>query len=318
MLRPHDVTANYDSALTSFTAATPIICSACTKTFSAILRSLDAPWQAFFAGFEAARQMGPLPGSHSSNAQPLRSAPRACMTWCIRIASSAIAMPSSIRWGTSEPPIHFGSSTNRAFRSRTSTSTLTRAVFRARGSHATRPAGTASGDLLRHARRRVHGYHRQRAANLAARADGTIPESAVDSRPLRSRRILELLIAAETFEQFLQAKFIGQKRFSRRRGRVAYPASRHADRAWRRTGREEIVMGMTHRGRLNVLAHVLHKPYEIILSEFKEHAAPQTPEGEGDVKYHLGLFRQSHHGPRGTRSTARSAPTPATWSSSTR
>src|SRR5262249_38385564 len=53
-------------------------------------------------------------------------------------------------------------------------------------------------------------------------------------------------------------------------------------------GATEAVMGMTHRGRLNVLAHVVHKPYEIILSEFAGTSAPQTPEGEGDVKHHLG------------------------------
>src|SRR5262249_49908612 len=53
-------------------------------------------------------------------------------------------------------------------------------------------------------------------------------------------------------------------------------------------GAEEIVMGMAHRGRLNVLANVVHKPYELILSEFAGTATPQTTDGDGDVKYHLG------------------------------
>jgi 2-oxoglutarate dehydrogenase E1 component len=54
-------------------------------------------------------------------------------------------------------------------------------------------------------------------------------------------------------------------------------------------GVEEMVMGMAHRGRLNVLAHVLRKPYELILSEFEETYVPQEGESDGDVKYHLGF-----------------------------
>src|SRR5690606_20001924 len=56
-------------------------------------------------------------------------------------------------------------------------------------------------------------------------------------------------------------------------------------------GTEEIVMGMAHRGRLNVLAHVLHKPYEMIFAEFEGAFLPADVQGDGDVKYHLGYSR---------------------------
>ena len=73
-------------------------------------------------------------------------------------------------------------------------------------------------------------------------------------------------------------------------------------------GVEEMVMGMAHRGRLNVLAHVLRKPYELILSEFEEIYVPQEGESDGDVKYHLG-FSCDHAPPEGAAPTFPSAPT---------
>lgn len=103
-----------------------------------------------------------------------------------------------------------------------------------------------------------------------------------------SRRILELLIAAETFERFLHAKFLGQKRFSVEGADALIPLLDTLLEDGAALGVQEAVLGMAHRGRLNVLAHLVHKPYEIILSEFLGAATPDMPEGEGDVKYHLG------------------------------
>jgi 2-oxoglutarate dehydrogenase complex dehydrogenase (E1) component-like enzyme len=74
---------------------------------------------------------------------------------------------------------------------------------------------------------------------------------------------------------------------------------------------EETVMGMAHRGRLNVLSHVLLKPYEIICSEFEETLLPQDSEVDGDVKYHLGSSH-SHVTALGRQSICRSARTRAT------
>jgi 2-oxoglutarate dehydrogenase E1 component len=106
--------------------------------------------------------------------------------------------------------------------------------------------------------------------------------------PGESLRILELLITAETFEKYLQAKFVGKKRFSIEGAEAVIPLLDTLIEEVAALGAQEVVMGMAHRGRLNVLAHVVHKPYEIILSEFLGAATPQTPEGDGDVKYHLG------------------------------
>jgi 2-oxoglutarate dehydrogenase E1 component len=103
-----------------------------------------------------------------------------------------------------------------------------------------------------------------------------------------SRRVLELLVTAQTFEEFLHAKFIGQKRFSVEGAESLIPLLDTLIEVGAALGAEEVVMGMPHRGRLNVLAHVVHKPYEIIFSEFDKTPPSQTPEGEGDVKYHLG------------------------------
>ncbi len=102
------------------------------------------------------------------------------------------------------------------------------------------------------------------------------------------RRILELLITAETFEKFLQTKFIGQKRFSIEGAETLIPLLDAVIENAAALVALEIVMGMTHRGRLNALAHVLNKPYEMILSEFLGTTAPQTAGAEGDVKHHLG------------------------------
>jgi 2-oxoglutarate dehydrogenase E1 component len=103
-----------------------------------------------------------------------------------------------------------------------------------------------------------------------------------------SRRTLELLVTAQAFEEFLHAKFLGQKRFSLEGAESLIPLLDTLIEEGAALGAEEVVMGMPHRGRLNVLAHVLHKPYEIICGEFAKTATPPTAEGEGDVKYHRG------------------------------
>jgi 2-oxoglutarate dehydrogenase E1 component len=100
--------------------------------------------------------------------------------------------------------------------------------------------------------------------------------------------ILERLMAAETFEQFLHAKFVGQKRFSLEGGEALIPLLDTIVGEAARLEVHELVMGMAHRGRLNVLAHTLQKPYEMILAEFEGAGLPPEVEGDGDVKYHLG------------------------------
>jgi 2-oxoglutarate dehydrogenase E1 component len=102
------------------------------------------------------------------------------------------------------------------------------------------------------------------------------------------RRLLERLIAAETFERFLHARFVGQKRFSLEGSEALIPLLDTIVEEAAGRGVEEMVLGMPHRGRLNVLAHLMAKPYELILAEFEGSFLPWDIQGDGDVKYHLG------------------------------
>ena len=104
-------------------------------------------------------------------------------------------------------------------------------------------------------------------------------------------RVLGQLIAAETFEQFLHTRYVGQKRFSLEGSEALIPLLETLVEDAANLGVEEMVMGMAHRGRLNVLAHTLRKPYEMILAEFEGVFLPAGIQGDGDVKYHLGYSR---------------------------
>src|SRR5256885_3875256 len=103
-----------------------------------------------------------------------------------------------------------------------------------------------------------------------------------------SQAILFQLVAAEEFEKFLHTRFVGAKRFSLEGGEALVPMLNAIVDDGARIGVEEVCMGMPHRGRLNVLAHVLNKPYEVIFSEFKGTIPTEESQGDGDVKYHLG------------------------------
>src|SRR5579864_4450124 len=101
-------------------------------------------------------------------------------------------------------------------------------------------------------------------------------------------RILGDLITAEEFENFLHARFVGQKRFSLQGGETAIAIlDELLDRAADRNV-HEVVIGMAHRGRLTVLANVVGKPLPQIFSEFEGNTDPSSTQGSGDVKYHLG------------------------------
>ena len=102
------------------------------------------------------------------------------------------------------------------------------------------------------------------------------------------RQILESLTAAEGFERFLHVKFPGTKRFGLDGGESAVPALEAIIRKSVEFGVDEIVIGMPHRGRLNVLANVMGKPYRAIFSEFQGGTVTDDVLGSGDVKYHLG------------------------------
>ena len=107
------------------------------------------------------------------------------------------------------------------------------------------------------------------------------------------RRILSKMNAAEAFERFLHTKYIGHKRFSLEGAETVIALLDTILSSAADGNVQEVVIGMAHRGRLNVLANILEKPYEVIFSEFEGSLDPDTTQGSGDVKYHLG-FEGTH------------------------
>jgi len=101
-------------------------------------------------------------------------------------------------------------------------------------------------------------------------------------------RILRRVHKAELFEKFLHTKYVGQKRFSLEGGETIIAALDAVIDHCPGAGVEEINMGMAHRGRLNVLASVMRKSFDQLFEQFSENYIPDTVEGDGDVKYHLG------------------------------
>ena len=125
----------------------------------------------------------------------------------------------------------------------------------------------------------VRNWVRER---IEARPEMPAPEPAVQ------RGILSHLFAAEAFERFLHTRYVGQKRFSLEGGEALMPLLETILARCPTLGIQEIVMGMAHRGRLNVLANFLKKPVRTIFTEFSENYTPDLANGDGDVKYHLG------------------------------
>jgi 2-oxoglutarate decarboxylase len=104
----------------------------------------------------------------------------------------------------------------------------------------------------------------------------------------QQKYILSKLNAAEAFETFLQTKYVGQKRFSLEGAETVIPVMDAVIDQCAEYGLDEVVIAMPHRGRLNVLANIVGKPYSQIFTEFEGNLDPSQAHGSGDVKYHLG------------------------------
>jgi 2-oxoglutarate dehydrogenase E1 component len=113
------------------------------------------------------------------------------------------------------------------------------------------------------------------------------PEKQATSRQVQVA-LLRALLEAESFEIFLHARYVGQKRFSLQGAESLMVILDTILHKCRDAGIEEICMGMAHRGRLNVLANFLKKSLRVIFTEFSENYVPELVAGDGDVKYHLG------------------------------
>jgi 2-oxoglutarate dehydrogenase E1 component len=114
-------------------------------------------------------------------------------------------------------------------------------------------------------------------------------DKSIDFTEMGKKAILQAVIRGEQYEKFLGKKFVGTKRFGLDGGESMIPALEAVIKYGGQSGVREIVIGMAHRGRLNVLANVMAKPYRVIFHEFSGGSAnPEDVGGSGDVKYHLG------------------------------
>jgi 2-oxoglutarate dehydrogenase E1 component len=104
----------------------------------------------------------------------------------------------------------------------------------------------------------------------------------------QKKRIFKKLNEAVVFENFLHTKYVGQKRFSLEGGETTIPVLDFVINSAAEKGAREVVIGMAHRGRLNVLSNTMGKTYEQIFSEFEGSSIPDLTMGDGDVKYHMG------------------------------
>jgi len=119
---------------------------------------------------------------------------------------------------------------------------------------------------------------------IQEQAEGVSPELALDDQ----RYILERLNAAEAFERFLATKYVGQKRFGLEGAESAIPILDAILEAAADADLDGSVVGMPHRGRLNVLTNIVGKSYDQLFKEFEGQVDPESMQGSGDVKYHLG------------------------------
>ncbi len=133
----------------------------------------------------------------------------------------------------------------------------------------------------------MHISHPEEKAWIQARIEG--PDKGIEFTENGKKAILQKLVEAEGFEQFIDVKYKGTKRFGLDGGEALIPALEQIVKRGGSLGLKEIVLGMAHRGRLNVLSQVMAKPHRAIFHEFKGGSfAPDDVEGSGDVKYHLG------------------------------
>ncbi len=119
---------------------------------------------------------------------------------------------------------------------------------------------------------------------IQQRVEGVKQAMSVDEQ----HRVLEALNEAEVFEKFLHSRYVGQKRFGLEGGESAIVALQSIVDVAADEGLRGVVIGMAHRGRLNVLANIVGKSYSDIFSEFEGNLDPESVQGSGDVKYHKG------------------------------
>ena len=163
------------------------------------------------------------------------------------------------------------------------------------------PGNTTLSEIISHLNRIYCGHigfefqhiqNRDKRRWLRDKIENHHPENQYGLSLEKKKRILEKLNGAVIFEKFLHTKYIGQKRFSLEGGEATIAALDAIINYAASHGTKEVIMGMAHRGRLNVLANILGKTYTHIFNEFEGIAIPDQSFGDGDVKYHLGYSSQ--------------------------
>jgi 2-oxoglutarate dehydrogenase E1 component len=133
----------------------------------------------------------------------------------------------------------------------------------------------------------MHMSNPEEKAWIQQRIEG--PDKAIEFTENGKKAILQKLVEAEGFEQFIDVKYKGTKRFGLDGAEALIPALEQIVKRGGNLGLKEIILGMAHRGRLNVLTQFMAKPHRAVFHEFKGGSyAPEEVEGSGDVKYHLG------------------------------
>jgi 2-oxoglutarate dehydrogenase E1 component len=254
------------------------------RRFQADAASVDPSWRAFFAGMEFAGRSSPA----SAAPLPLQSAVVRLVFW-YRQAGHLQAQINPLREGP-PPPHPLLALANFGLTEADLDAFVDAALFQGIDSPARLRDLIAA---LEETYCRTIGVEFMHIDSLDVRSWLTERMEPAHNRPrfsIRQRyRILFTLHQAELFEKFLHTKYVGQKRFSLEGGETLIPVLDALVEKSPSLGAKELVIGMAHRGRLNVLANVLRKPFEEIFSEFEDNFLPDSFSGDGDVKYHLGF-----------------------------
>jgi 2-oxoglutarate dehydrogenase E1 component len=253
-------------------------------------RSVEEQWRAFFAGFDAAG------GRASGNGAAVASAPGT-----ESVAGLAIAVQDLVH--SFRELGHFVADLDPLGHNRPNHPLLDLSEFNISGEDLDRQVGTGSflgrtdgtlRDLIDKLRITYCGTlgveylliaDKNQREWLAQRMEPIYNQPKFSAE--EQRWILNELVCSQGFEEYLHAKYPTGKRFSLEGAESLIPMLNIMVEDGAALGVDEFVSGMAHRGRLNTLAHVLGKPYEMILGEFEGHL-PDSDEGDGDVKYHLG------------------------------
>jgi 2-oxoglutarate dehydrogenase E1 component len=251
--------------------------------------SVDAEWRAFFEGFELGLSLPPKP---AKGAVPAATGVDAAAQWKVLAAIQAYRMlgHQQARLNPLADPIpHFE---------------LTEKALGLDGIPADRVFHTGDflggkslplGEIVAQLKSiycspigveftHIQNGERRRWLQERVEACGLRPAYAEVDR----RRFLRTIVQAEQFERFLHKTFVGAKRFSVEGGEVVLAALDQVITLSPRLGVSDLIIGMAHRGRLNVLVNICGKKSEVLFAGFSENHVPDTTHGDGDVKYHLG------------------------------